>query len=349
MKKFLVLLLLLAPAALEAQTRTTLSAYVASDGAVAGDPLLVGATLARESGIVGLRFGAGFDVTAPPTAAEGQIAGPTSGLFSTDADGLLFVGNPAGGQPLVPYGLLGVGVRGLQRDGAVGVGFNYSYGAGFRAPIGAGLSMEGEVRYRDGIAEFPLEQGASARSGMEFRFGMSVGFGGRARTNLPRPVPGVGVPGPYVGNPVPVGASAEARMRVAAAALNSAERYLGVRYTWGGNTPSEGFDCSGFIRYVFGNQGIPVPRVSRDQARYGTPVPLNVRAFQPGDILAFATNGREVDHTAIYAGNGRIIHSSSSGGGVTYDDLTSQRGQWFLRHLVAARRVIGEPIHLGAL
>jgi cell wall-associated NlpC family hydrolase len=60
----------------------------------------------------------------------------------------------------------------------------------------------------------------------------------------------------------------------------------------------------------------------------------------PGDIIAFASNGRDVDHTALYAGRGRIIHSSSSGRGVRYDDLYSQRGTWYVEHMVAVRRVL---------
>jgi hypothetical protein len=62
----------------------------------------------------------------------------------------------------------------------------------------------------------------------------------------------------------------------------------------------------------------------------------------PGDLVMFADNG-PISHVAIYAGHNRIIHSSSSGGGVRYDDLSTQRGNWFVDHMVAARRVTADP------
>ncbi len=122
--------------------------------------------------------------------------------------------------------------------------------------------------------------------------------------------------------------------------IRTGERYIGVRYRWGGNTPREGMDCSGFTRYVFAKHGIQIPRTSRQQATIGHKLPRSWRALRVGDLVMFANSGGRINHVAIYAGNNRILHSTSSGGGVRYDDLRTQRGQWFATHMVAARRVV---------
>lgn len=349
MKRFLVLILLVVPAALEAQARTSISAFMAADPVVPGDPLLVGFTYAKERGPFVLRFGAGFDVSSPPEpAGDSGAPPPTSGIWSTDADALLYLGNPAGNATLIPYAVGGIGTRGLQADGGLGMALNYSYGGGFRSPLGGGLSIEGEARYRENLVELAPGALPVTESGLELRVGMTLGFGGARRLapnapSAPATIP-AGVP-----RSVPAGifTSSTSTARVAAATLSTAERYIGVPYLWGGNTPESGFDCSGFIRYVFIQHGIDLPRVSRDQARTGSAVPLRVEYFQPGDLIAFASDGRTIDHIAIYAGNGRIIHSSSSGHGVRYDDLFSSRGSWYVEHMVAARRVIDSGVMLG--
>ncbi|MGH7509521.1 MAG: C40 family peptidase [Gemmatimonadales bacterium] len=126
----------------------------------------------------------------------------------------------------------------------------------------------------------------------------------------------------------------------AANVLATAERHLGARYRYGGETPGAGFDCSGFVQYVFGRRGVDLPRTSREQAYAGRGVTDQVASLQPGDLMLFASTGARVDHVAIYAGDNRIIHSSSGAGGVVYDDLSSSRGKWFMARHVESRRVL---------
>ena len=126
----------------------------------------------------------------------------------------------------------------------------------------------------------------------------------------------------------------------AARVLTTARQYLGTRYRYGGESPALGFDCSGFVQYVYGRHGVELPRTSRLQASSGTSVPLDVASLRPGDLLLFASTGAQVNHVAIYAGDNRILHSSAGAGGVVYDDLSSPRGKWYLKRHVASRRVL---------
>ena len=124
----------------------------------------------------------------------------------------------------------------------------------------------------------------------------------------------------------------------ASAALRTGDRYVGVPYVWGGTTP-DGFDCSGFVQFVYRKQGVELPRTSRQMANAGRSVAPFVDALEPGDLMLFEGSNGVISHVALYAGDGRILHSSSSGNGVRYDDLSSKRGQYYVNHLVVARRV----------
>lgn len=96
------------------------------------------------------------------------------------------------------------------------------------------------------------------------------------------------------------------------AMLNFAAQFLGkVPYRSGGTTPA-GWDCSGFVQYVFANMGISLPRTSGAQATVGTAVPSLAQA-QPGDIIANGT------HASIYVGNGMVINSQYAG--TQYDPI----------------------------
>jgi hypothetical protein len=149
---------------------------------------------------------------------------------------------------------------------------------------------------------------------------------------IPIPDPTVDLP-----TPPPSGGSGAGSTRV----LARADDYLGVPYKWGGTSPRTGFDCSGYVQYVYRREGVQLPRTSRQQAVAGTRRPARWDAAGPGDLVMFANPGEPISHVAFYVGNGRIIHSSSSGGGVRYDDLASRRGQWYRQRLVAVRRVSG--------
>lgn len=92
--------------------------------------------------------------------------------------------------------------------------------------------------------------------------------------------------------------------------LATAARYQGTRYVFGGTTP-KGFDCSGYVQYVFAQQGIRLTRTADTQAREGTFVPRS--KLQPGDLVFFTTYAPGASHNGIYAGNGKFWNATSHG------------------------------------
>ncbi|MBM7773337.1 hypothetical protein JOD54_003541 [Actinokineospora baliensis] len=96
-------------------------------------------------------------------------------------------------------------------------------------------------------------------------------------------------------------------------AVTAAQKYLGIPYVWGGTDPATGLDCSGLVQRVYGDLGVDLPRVSRDQAKVGTAVPSLDQA-KPGDLVAF---GSPVHHIGIYIGDGQMIHAPEAGQDVT--------------------------------
>ena len=111
--------------------------------------------------------------------------------------------------------------------------------------------------------------------------------------------------------------------------LADASGHIGVPYLWGGVSPS-GFDCSGFIQYVFKQNGVSIPRTVREQWASMTPV----TTLRPGDIVFFETYTSGPSHNGIYIGNNQFIHAGSSTG-VTIASLRST--YWDTRYLGAKR------------
>ena len=91
--------------------------------------------------------------------------------------------------------------------------------------------------------------------------------------------------------------------------MEVAESLRGKPYQYGGITPN-GFDCSGFVHYVYRKAGISIPRTTRDQ--YQVSRRLSIDVARPGDLLFFRISSRKPSHVGLYAGNGRFIHASTS-------------------------------------
>lgn len=111
--------------------------------------------------------------------------------------------------------------------------------------------------------------------------------------------------------------------------VGTAKQYMGAPYIYGGSSPS-GFDCSGFVQYVYKKHGINLPRVASDQSRVGT----KVDQLAPGDLVFFANSG-SVSHVGIYVADNSFIHANVKQGVI----ITSLSTQWYRDRYYGARRI----------
>lgn len=167
------------------------------------------------------------------------------------------------------------------------------------------------------LTEAPYENKASAKSPLFFRDGKSTGTAVSiaALKNSANYMQGTSSP-------------------TANAIISTAKKYIGVPYLWGGTTPS-GFDCSGFVQYVFKAHGISLNRTCETQYKHGTYVSKS--NLQPGDLVFFQNTYKAgISHVGIYIGNGQFIHASSSKG-VVISNLSSS---YYVSHYYGARRIL---------
>jgi len=115
-----------------------------------------------------------------------------------------------------------------------------------------------------------------------------------------------------------------------------AQAQLGAPYVFGGASPTNGFDCSGLVRWVFGQVQVRSPRLAAHQARIGKPV--EAKLLSPGDLLTFGERD-SITHIGIYIGDGRFVHASSVAGRVVVSPLDRPRHE-LIKPFVGARRVI---------
>jgi len=151
------------------------------------------------------------------------------------------------------------------------------------------------------------------------------------RPHAPTPVAGAaGSPRPSPRAPTGGPAKVNGAYEVTGTAL----RLRGTPYRNGGNDPA-GFDCSGFVKYVFGENGVSVPRTVSDQFQAGRGV--DAQSLQPGDLVFFTTVSPGASHVGIVIGGDEFVHAPSGAGEVRVERLSAS--YWSTR-FVGARRVL---------
>lgn len=113
---------------------------------------------------------------------------------------------------------------------------------------------------------------------------------------------------------------------------NTAIKYVGGSYVWGGNNLSTGVDCSGFVQQIYKKFGVTMKRVAKEQAKQG--VEVSSANKKVGDLIFYANSSGVVDHVAIYIGNNQVVHAASTKSGIKISN-------WNYRTPKCIRNVLG--------
>ena len=118
-----------------------------------------------------------------------------------------------------------------------------------------------------------------------------------------------------------------------AAVIATAKKYIGTPYKFGGTTP-KAFDCSGYLQYVFQENGMTLPRTADEQFKLGKSA--KTAELEEGDLVFFETYEKGASHCGIYLGGGKFIHASTSKG-VRIDELS---GDYWNTHYYGGKHIV---------
>ena len=175
---------------------------------------------------------------------------------------------------------------------------------------------------------------ACASSGVVYTpqpFPMPGGKGGATAIPAPAPTPAPGTPAPSA-PPAPAAPGEVPGPADGYALSGTALSLRGAPYRDGGIDPS-GFDCSGFVRYVYEQHGVTMPRQVRDQFRIGKSIDRD--RLEPGDLVFFSTVAPGASHVGIVIGGDQFVHAPSERGVVRVESLSQQ--YWAARYIGAKR------------
>lgn len=251
-------------------------------------------------------------------AAGGQVAGSelaahghsTAGGYASN------IGTGAAIGSLIAPGvgtLIGAGVGALASGGKQLSGWtekHHLFGTGIHYPKGAGPETKAAI---DQYVKSGFKD-TGALADLKGHYNEGTGAGGDPTTKGP-----AGGTGSVSGGAI----------------VSYAMQFVGIPYKWGGSSPKEGFDCSGFTAYVFGHFGIGLPHSSAAQSRMGSAISYNEAA--PGDLLFWDTPSH-VHHVAIYVGGGKMIAAPHTG---TTVSVSRVYGKPFVRRVVKGNRSSG--------
>ena len=159
-------------------------------------------------------------------------------------------------------------------------------------PGNNGLSI-GE--YENQITGLMNDSATQVKAGVPASVGIASSQVGKAASVDPQTHKSNGTPGAAASN----------------SALINAEKQAGTPYVWGGESPGNGFDCSGLVQWSYAQAGVQLPRVAQDQ--YNATTKVATSAAQPGDLVFFGTGKNGVDHVGIYIGNDQMIVAPHTG------------------------------------